>query len=135
MLFKSLWHRLLLMLFAVCWRCCAIVEHADSAGDDWVGQDGSGRPWVCTTGKQQSPINILTTASVSKALPTEQRVTYNLGAVVSNGSNIVITNDGHSVQITWDQPGFTPGVTITVKGMCAGHRGASHTGCMVHSPQ
>jgi hypothetical protein len=85
---------------------------------------------MCTTGKQQSPINILTSSSVTKALASEQRVTYDLGALVSNGSNVIITNNGHSVQVTWDQPGFKPGVTITVKGMCAGHCGALRTQLM-----
>lgn len=111
----------------VCWGTCFLPAHADSAGDDWVGQDGLGKPWMCTTGKQQSPINILTTSSVTKALATEQRVTYDLGAVVSNGSNVIISNNGHSVQVTWDQPAFKPGVTITVKGTCSGHCGVLHT--------
>lgn len=81
-----------------------------------MGSDDSGKPWVCTTGKQQSPINILTSGAATRTLANEHRATYELGAVSSNGSNVVLVNDGHSVQVSWTRAGFDPKITITVKG-------------------
>lgn len=89
---------------------------ADGAGDDWVGVDGAGKPWVCTTGTAQSPINIVTSAAATAALANEHRVQYELGAVASNGSNIRLANNGHSVQVSWTGAAVTPKLTITVKG-------------------
>lgn len=81
-----------------------------------MGTDGSGKPWVCTTGKHQSPINILTSAAATKPLATEHKATYELGAVSSNGSNVLVVNNGQGVQVSWTQAGFAPVVKFVVKG-------------------
>lgn len=97
--------------FSVCVLCAA-----DGAGDDWVGADGTGQPWVCTTGTAQSPINIVTSAAATAALANKHRVQYELGAVASNGSNIRLVNNGHSVQVSWTGAAVQPKLTIAVKG-------------------
>lgn len=92
---------------------------ADAAGDGWVGTDSAGKPWACTTGQQQSPINIVTAAAATKPLANEHRAMFELGAAVSNGTNVLLVNNGASVQVSWTQT-FSPKVTITVKGGWAG---------------
>lgn len=89
---------------------------ADAAGDDWMGTDGAGKPWACTTGQQQSPINLVTAAPSTRALANEHRAKFELGAAVSNGSNVLLVNNGQGVRVSWTQPGFSPKVTITAKG-------------------
>lgn len=71
---------------------------------------------MCTTGKQQSPINLLTSTAATNPVANEHRADFELGAVVSNGSNIRISNNGHSVQVSWTQADTIPKVLITVKG-------------------
>jgi carbonic anhydrase len=94
-----------------------------------VGTDSAGKPWACTTGQQQSPINVVTTAAATKALANEHRATFELGAAVSsNGSNVLLVNNGQGVQVSWTQTGFSPKVLITVKGMLNGRRSAGMQG-------
>jgi hypothetical protein len=49
-------------------------------------------------------------------LATRHRATYDLGAVSSNGSNVLVVNNGQSVQVSWTQAGFDPAVKFAVKG-------------------
>lgn len=89
--------------------------------------DGSGKPWVCTTGKQQSPINLLTAQSATtvSAVANEHRAVFQLGAVTANGTSVRLTNNGHSVQVSWTDVGFAPKVLITVKGESHGSASSS----------
>jgi hypothetical protein len=74
----------------------------------------------------QSPINLgsLATASalpLGTAVSVEHRTKWALGALPSNGSNIVVKNTGHSVQLTWPagtHTEFTPHVDVIVQGVC-----------------
>lgn len=115
----------------LCVAAAVVFCAVDGAGDDWVGVDGSGKPWVCTTGKEQSPINIVAPAAAAALLVTEHRVQYELGVVASNGSNIRVANNGHSVQVSWPGVATPPKVTITVKGEDANSRGRDRadSGC------
>lgn len=109
-------------------RCCCTLPlwaAADALGSDWVGVDAAGKPWTCATGQQQSPINLPAGASAAvRAVPNDQRALYELGTLASNGSNVVVSNTGHTVQVSWALPaaaggggsGTAPKVTIAVRG-------------------
>lgn len=67
----------------------------------------------------------MTTAAATKALANEHRATFELGAAVSsNGSNVLLVNNGQGVRISWTQTGFNPKVLITVKDGQAAASGA-----------
>jgi hypothetical protein len=112
--------------------------------------DGTGTPWVCASGQQQSPINLPAAAfaggaadpaaaasssssssggsagsagSVAVLPVSEAHATlFELGAIASNGSNIVVANTGHTVQVSWalqeQQGGAAPSISIAVRGAC-----------------
>jgi hypothetical protein len=70
-----------------------------SAGQDWAGTDAAGQPWVCLTGRSQSPVQVDPTAAT--ALHPAQQVDWSgLGAVPSSGSNVQLTNNGHTIMVT-----------------------------------
>lgn len=91
---------------------------ADAAGQDWVGSDAAGKPWVCTTGQQQSPVNLPVESVAAVAVANEHITTFDLGVLASNGSNVAVANNGHSVQVSWpqQQPGFSPTVSVSIQG-------------------
>ncbi|KXZ50480.1 hypothetical protein GPECTOR_16g655 [Gonium pectorale] len=66
----------------------------------WEGVDGTGKPWVCMTGKKQSPINLPTTKTISR-IPRAHQTRWSYPNLVSNGSNIEIINNGHTIQVEW----------------------------------
>lgn len=92
---------------------------ADQSGDDWSGTDAQGDPWVCLTGQQQSPVNLPTAATAVSLLDATHRSIFQLGSMVSNGSNIRVRNSGHSVEVAWNDPNFAPKISIVVQGKVA----------------
>eukprot|EP00775_Hariotina_reticulata_P005414 gene5414-5647_t len=88
----------------------------DFAGDDWLGTDAAGTPWICLTGKQQSPVNLPVTAGTSStAIAPEHVTSWQLGTLTSNGSNVAIANNGHSVQLSWSDPAAAPKVMVALQ--------------------
>ncbi|GLC40446.1 hypothetical protein PLESTB_001346800 [Pleodorina starrii] len=92
------------------------------AGDDWNGVDASGRPWRCLSGLRQSPINV-PPLSVKRdgllssilnilgsggddtdEIPRNLRTTWFYPRLVSNGSNVEVINNGHTIQVEWLSP-------------------------------
>ncbi|GLC58323.1 hypothetical protein PLESTB_001346500 [Pleodorina starrii] len=101
------------------------------AGDDWNGVDASGRPWRCLSGLRQSPINV-PPLSVKRdgllssvlnllgsggddtdEIPRNLRTSWSYPRLVSNGSNVEVINNGHTIQVEWLSP-FAADVQIAV---------------------
>ncbi|GLC40443.1 hypothetical protein PLESTB_001346600 [Pleodorina starrii] len=101
------------------------------AGDDWNGVDASGRPWRCLSGLRQSPINV-PPLSVKRdgllssvlnllgsggddtdEIPRNLRTSWFYPRLVSNGSNVEVINNGHTIQVEWLSP-FAADVQIAV---------------------
>jgi len=85
----------------------------DFRGDDWVGKDATGKPWVCTTGKSQSPIQ-LEPRGLTKA-PSTVRTTWSYTPLKSDGKNVQIYNNGYAVQIQWTEGALQSDVQIPAK--------------------
>jgi len=89
----------------------------DFAGDNWLGTDATGKPWVCLTGKRQSPVNLpLTGGAPSTVIAPEHAINWQLGTLTSNGSNIAVANNGHSVQLSWTDPAAAPKISVVLQG-------------------
>lgn len=82
------------------------------AGADWVGKDSKGDSWSCLTGSKQSPINIV--SSNSPRVSPGHQTKIDLGTLTSNGSNVEVINNGHTVQVEWVDSKFTPLVSIVL---------------------
>lgn len=74
-------------------------------GENWAGVDKFGKPWVCVTGKEQTPINIprsMTSPLAGPAagtVPKAANSLFNYGSLTSNGSDINVLNNGHTIQV------------------------------------
>lgn len=80
-------------------------------GKDWVGVDGNGNPWVCTTGTEQSPVNLVNPRNYqSGSLST--RTTWSYSPITSTGSNVQIFNNGHTIQVQWSQGALASNVEV-----------------------
>jgi hypothetical protein len=89
---------------------------AGLAGEDWVGTEADGSPWICQSGQQQSPVNLPTAADAAAPLDASHKASWVLGGLTANGSNVGVSNNGHSVQLFWQDPGFEPYVSLVVQG-------------------
>ncbi|KXZ50481.1 hypothetical protein GPECTOR_16g656 [Gonium pectorale] len=78
----------------------------------WEGVDGAGKPWVCKSGKRQSPLNLPSSKAISH-IPRAHQTRWSYPNLVSNGSNIEIINNGHTIQVEWLSP-YGAEVNITV---------------------
>eukprot|EP00199_Chlamydomonas_sp_CCMP681_P002113 CAMPEP_0119105060 /NCGR_PEP_ID=MMETSP1180-20130426/3108_1 /TAXON_ID=3052 ORGANISM="Chlamydomonas cf sp, Strain CCMP681" /NCGR_SAMPLE_ID=MMETSP1180 /ASSEMBLY_ACC=CAM_ASM_000741 /LENGTH=388 /DNA_ID=CAMNT_0007090001 /DNA_START=133 /DNA_END=1299 /DNA_ORIENTATION=- len=67
-------------------------------GDDWDG--GANDTWTCKSGKNQSPINLLSGLFASKGDP-KRRTKISYKVMRSNGTNIQVFNNGHTIQVQW----------------------------------
>ncbi|KAJ9516610.1 hypothetical protein QJQ45_015218 [Haematococcus lacustris] len=70
-------------------------------GSDWVGVDSTNSSWACMTGQRQSPINIALRAPNTVQGQQRLRSTFSYSSMRSNGSNIQVFNNGHTVQVQW----------------------------------
>lgn len=86
-----------------------------SSGADWNGTDAEGQPWLCLTGYSQSPINIATYQGLP-AISSANAAAFDLGVLTSNGSNVAVINNGHTVQLQWEDQGWAPSLTFAVPG-------------------
>mmetsp|Transcript_40554 Transcript_40554/g.90130 ORF Transcript_40554/g.90130 Transcript_40554/m.90130 type:complete len:388 (-) Transcript_40554:1854-3017(-) len=75
------------------------------AGDDWInGTDGSGKPWVCATSMTQSPIDFPQGLETGKGTTAALRTRWAYPKLVSNGSDVMVINTGHTIQVEWTAP-------------------------------
>lgn len=84
-------------------------------GDDWVGVDGTNTSWSCTTGKKQSPINIVGASTMSKGI-SALRTSWSYNQLVANGSNVKVYNNGHTIQVQWDAGALVSSVKVQTTG-------------------
>uniref|UniRef100_A0A7S0R8K9 carbonic anhydrase n=2 Tax=Chlamydomonas leiostraca TaxID=1034604 RepID=A0A7S0R8K9_9CHLO len=87
----------------------------DFAGLDWHGKAADGSPWVCHSGGQQSPLNI-PPASALPRLPAEAVAQLDLGVLLSNGTNIQVINNGHTIQVESSGWRGVSNITVAVPG-------------------
>lgn len=65
-----------------------------NAGVDWTaGDDGKGQPWMCASGKRQSPLNVPSLLKLG-VVPDQARTTFDFGTIVSDGKNIQVRHRG-----------------------------------------
>eukprot|EP00877_Chromochloris_zofingiensis_P013933 jgi/Chrzof1/8794/Cz03g24230.t1 len=81
-----------------------------NSGLDWSGNTADGSPWVCLTGKKQSPINVVP-SDASFVHPGQQAV---LDGGVIQSTSIQVTNNGHTVLVTWQNPTSASNFSIVV---------------------
>jgi carbonic anhydrase len=89
---------------------------AGLAGEDWLGSDADGTAWICQTGQQQSPVNLPASADAAAPLDASHKASWVLGSLTATGSNVGVANNGHSVQLFWQDAGFEPYVNLVVQG-------------------
>ncbi|KAG2453802.1 hypothetical protein HYH02_002009 [Chlamydomonas schloesseri] len=102
------------------------LEHSEHLGSpwgygmgglDWDGTDPYNNSWVCKSGHRQSPIHIHPERNYPP-IPDAGRAVFDLGVLTSNsdGSNIQVINNGHTIQLEWTDPSWAPNVTIALPG-------------------
>eukprot|EP00882_Tetradesmus_deserticola_P012939 GHRQ01013715.1.p1 GENE.GHRQ01013715.1~~GHRQ01013715.1.p1 ORF type:complete len:210 (+),score=68.54 GHRQ01013715.1:255-884(+) len=85
------------------------------AGEDWIGNEADGSAWICQSGQQQSPINLPVSSDAAEPLDASHKATWALGSLAANGSNVRVANNGHSVQVLWQDPSFKPYISLVVQ--------------------
>lgn len=68
-------------------------------GENWAGFDAFGKEWLCGMGSSQAPINIPTATSTSPRVAQDANSLFTFGSFKSNGSNLVVLNNGHTIQV------------------------------------
>jgi hypothetical protein len=106
-------HTHLLLTYLLLAHCVCL---AGLAGEDWVGSAADGTAWICQTGQQQSPVNLPASADAAAPLDASHKASWVLGSLTANGSNVGVANNGHSVQVFWQDAGFEPYVSLVVQG-------------------
>lgn len=84
-----------------------VAGHFDYAfhGQNWVGFDSYNKSWACLTGKQQTPINVPTyfqSRAFDDGVSQEDATVFQYGTFTSNGSDIQILNNGHTIQVQFN---------------------------------
>uniref|UniRef100_A0A383VPS2 Carbonic anhydrase n=1 Tax=Tetradesmus obliquus TaxID=3088 RepID=A0A383VPS2_TETOB len=85
------------------------------AGEDWAGSEPDGSTWLCQSGQQQSPVNLPTSPDAAAPLDASHKASWQLGSLTANGSNVGIANNGHNVQVSWQDPSFEPYLSLVVQ--------------------
>ncbi|KAF6251162.1 alpha carbonic anhydrase [Scenedesmus sp. NREL 46B-D3] len=85
------------------------------AGEDWVGTAADGSAWACQSGQQQSPVNLPVSPDAAAPLDALHKASWALGSLTANGSNVRVANDGHGVQVFWQDPSFKPYISLVVQ--------------------
>ncbi|KAG2452134.1 hypothetical protein HYH02_003166 [Chlamydomonas schloesseri] len=85
-------------------------------GEDWEGKDAAGKPWVCKTGRKQSPINVPQYhvldekgSKIASGLQTK----WSYPDLISNGTSVQVINNGHTIQVQWTYD-YTGHATIAI---------------------
>ncbi|KAG2488581.1 hypothetical protein HYH03_012900 [Edaphochlamys debaryana] len=68
------------------------------------GVDATGKPWVCMSGTRQSPINVPWSGVLDHKgshVQPQHQTHWHYSDLVSNGSNVEVINNGHTIQIEW----------------------------------
>jgi hypothetical protein len=55
-------------------------------------------------------------ADAAAPLDASHKASWQLGSLTANGSNLGVANNGHSVQVFWQDPAFEPYVSLVVQG-------------------
>ncbi|GFH25088.1 alpha-carbonic anhydrase domain-containing protein [Haematococcus lacustris] len=71
-------------------------------GADWDGFDDLNTSWTCMTGRRQSPINVALKSPNTVPGQPRLKTTWSYTRMRSNGSNIKVFNNGHTVQVQWN---------------------------------
>ncbi|WIA20305.1 hypothetical protein OEZ85_006137 [Tetradesmus obliquus] len=85
------------------------------AGEDWAGSEPDGSTWLCQSGQQQSPVNLPTSPDAAAPLDASHKASWQLGSLAANGSNVGVANNGHNVQVFWQDPSFEPYLSLVVQ--------------------
>ncbi|WIA40595.1 hypothetical protein OEZ86_013935 [Tetradesmus obliquus] len=85
------------------------------AGEDWAGSEPDGSTWLCQSGQQQSPVNLPTSPDAAAPLDASHKASWQLGSLTANGSNVGVANNGHNVQVSWQDPSFEPYLSLVVQ--------------------
>lgn len=89
-------------------------------GDDWEGYSvaaDTNVTWKCMTGTGQSPINFNKGDQSGSKASTKLRTKMKYPPLMSNGSDVTIINNGHTIQVQWDATHFKPQAMIPFKGL------------------
>ncbi|KAG2497147.1 hypothetical protein HYH03_004738 [Edaphochlamys debaryana] len=82
-------------------------------GLDWEGVDKANLPWDCKSGTRQSPIHLHPERAYAP-VPEAARSLFDVGVVTSNGSNVQVINNGHTIQLEWADPAWAPNLTVAL---------------------
>ncbi|KAF6251165.1 hypothetical protein COO60DRAFT_1645359 [Scenedesmus sp. NREL 46B-D3] len=87
---------------------------------DWLARTGLAQPQMAAHGRaSQASSSPQSTCPVSPdaAAPLDalHKASWALGSLTANGSNVRVANDGHGVQVFWQDPSFKPYISLVVQ--------------------
>jgi carbonic anhydrase len=84
-------------------------------GDDWPGMTANNSGWACD-GSKQSPVDFPRPNSLTK-MPKKAATEWSYTPLVSNGSNIQVWNNGHTINVVGLGLESTVKVSVPVDGL------------------